>query len=368
MKSLEELPRVAARSGRIPHTHPLATAGIAAGAALLTIACDVPTKAPIWTNTWIVPVAADSVTVGEILPNQMTLNGTVFKATLTGDSVTRTLGSWCPACANGNVPKPAFIGTDSATLSFPLNLFTVTPAPGNTVPLKLVNGFDFDPIRPSGPSGPTGRVITVFVAAGNDTIGADTVDGATTSFPPRDSLTRTVAFAPAVGFAGPVQAITTLDSPADAGPVTINTARTFKVVVLTRQVDVAAASIGVQNDSVVSETSTLDLSLETEVSHQLDSATVEVVTDNPFDISGALSVHFERVGSAVITSRSIGVGVGIDTTRFTIGRAEIRALLNTPVDVALGGRVSATAGPVSILPTQHVSIKTRLLLHITLGD
>jgi hypothetical protein len=368
MKSLEEPPRVAARSGIIPHAHLLATAGMAAGVALLAFACDVPTKAPIWTNTWIVPISADSVTVGEILPNQVTLNGTVFKVTLTGDSVTRTLGSWCPACTNGTVPKPAFIGIDSVTLSFPVNLFTVTLAPGNTVPLKLVNGFDFDPIRPSGPSGPTGRLITVFVAAGNDTIGADTVDGATTSFPARDSLSRTVALASGVGFTGPVRAITTLTSPADATPVTINTARTFKMVVPNRQVDVAGATIGVQNDSVVSGTGRLDLSLEPEVSNRLDSATVEIVTGNPFDISGALSVHFERVGSPVITSRSIVVGVGTDTSRFTIARAEIRSLLNTPVDVSLGGRVSATLGPVTILPTQLVSIKSRIFLHITLGD
>src|SRR5689334_15650453 len=86
-------------------------------------ACELPTKLPIWNQTWLIPGDSASLGVSQLLPasGSITMSSVarqpVFALTVAAPaSYSQTLGQISSACAAANgttVPKPAFLLRDS---------------------------------------------------------------------------------------------------------------------------------------------------------------------------------------------------------------------------------------------------------------
>ena len=350
------------------------SAPVAGAATLLALgsACGIPTEAPRWDTTWIVPVKSDSVTVSQVVPTGVTVSTGLFMVDVSGDSVSSSLGTFCGvlcAAANGNtVPKPAFSATHTTMVSFPAKVDSVVLAPGNSAQIQIRNGFSFDPIRPAG--GPTGRIISTLVAAGNDTLAADTLDGATNALGAGVTLLRTVALPSGRAFAGPITVVQQVISPAGSGLVTIDTAQQFGMTAPSKSYSVSSATVQVVNDTVNSATSTIDLAnVDNQIRDRVDSARVEITTQNPLPIVGTFMLHFQELGVDLIAPKNIALAVGTQTSAVLLSGPEIRALLGRTITVSFAGTVSATGGTaITVLPSDQVHISSKVFLHIPLGS
>src|SRR5437868_1195620 len=96
-------------------------------------ACDVPTEAPKYTTEWNVPAKSTTISVNTFLPAGVTAtsDNSSFQATVSpaSTSIARTLGQDCTTCSAANgatVPKPAFSGGGSATVSLPSSVTSAT--------------------------------------------------------------------------------------------------------------------------------------------------------------------------------------------------------------------------------------------------
>ncbi|MGH7702611.1 MAG: hypothetical protein ACREMO_05930, partial [Gemmatimonadales bacterium] len=257
--------------------------------------------------------------------------------------------------------------THTTMVSFPSKVDSVVLAPGNTARIQIRNGFSFDPIRPAG--GPTGRIVSTLVAAGNDTLAADTLDGATMAFGAGVTLLRTVALPSGRAFGGPIAVVQQVASPAGTGLVAIDTTQQLGLTTPSKTYTVASATVQVVNDSVGSAASTLDLgNVDDQVRDRVDSARVEITTQNPLPIAGTFTLHFQEMGADVIGAKNIALVTGAQTTAVPLLGAEIRTLLGKTITVSFNGKVSGTGGgAVTVLPTDQVGISSQVFLHLALG-
>lgn len=345
------------------HRHGLALAALA-----LLAACDIPSSAPRWQTTWNVPADSTRITVAELLPNGVTVapGNTAFQVAVSPVSITRTLGQDCGVCAVANgttVPKPAFQVSTADTTTLPPDLASATLL-DDTLTVQVVNGFDFDPIRPSASANGT---LTLAVTNGVDTLGKLAVTGATAAIPAGATTVFRVPLAGTVSGAAGIRVALFVDSPA-GDPVTIDTASTIGITATVGTFSVSQATVTVFNQTVESPVKAIDLTdVTSDVSDRVAGGTVDLTITNPFGVVGPVTLALDAPNGIQVVKRFQLAADATATTRLDFTADELRSLLGKNVGMTLTGIVSAPSNTVTVTPDQAVDVTTRLQMTLTTG-
>lgn len=331
----------------------------------LLAACDVPTSAPHFTTEWNVPAKSTTISVNSLLPSGVTAtsDNSAFQATVSpsSTSIVRTLGQDCAACAAANgatIPKPAFTGGGSASVSLPSGIASATLV-RDTLTVTINNGFNFDPIRPSA----TARgYLVIRVANGTTTVGRDSLDGANIALPAGGSVTRKIPLSGTISSGG-LQVTTSINSPL-GDPVTINTGQSITVTGSTGPLFIASASVTLANQSVTSTNTQLDLTgVDKTITDHLESGQFILTVTNPFSATGNLNLTF--TGGTQTISKQVTLAAGTTTQVVALNKTEIRSLFGHNINLAISGFVSGNN--VTVTPGQSVSVVSRLQIGVNTG-
>ncbi|MDX1493291.1 MAG: hypothetical protein R3253_04470 [Longimicrobiales bacterium] len=333
-------------------------------------ACDIPTELPEFENRWIVPAEDTRFGVAELLPGDVSLaaDSSAFIVDFDPVAFSETLGSVCAACVpfdGTTVPKPAFIGGFSSTLSFPPEV-TAVDVVGGTVQLELTNGFNFDPIRPA--SGVFGTMELRFTdEADGDLLGSVVIDGADQSFAPGSTLVRSVDLGSA-SVEGGIETTVLLDSPT-GDPVTIDVSDVVGVTATPSNIRVGSVAIDVANQSVTFDPVSLDLEdLDTELIDRVESGAFVLDVVNPFAVGADFDLEIS--GPTIATIQKSASITSDPESRVVIdfSGVEIRNFLGEPGVVLSGGAiVDAGAGNIVVQPGQELVLSAALDLVIRIG-
>ncbi len=329
-------------------------------------ACDIPTSAPIVDSRWIVPSKSTTIAVSNLLPSGVSIvaDSSAFDVSAPGASVSRSLGQDCAACVAANglvIPKPAFTASASASTSFASDIASATLSSG-TLQVSVVNGFNFDPLRPSA----TARgFVRIVVSNGGQVIGSDSVSGTAVALPAGGTLLRIILLSGTITGSSPVTVSLTMDSPL-GDPVQINSSRAISATATPVGLRVASAAVVVRNRQM-SSTTTIDLTgVDSAITDRVRSGALLLGVTNPFAVSGALAVTLTPVGGAPVT-KSLALTVGTSAPRIEFTNAELRALLGHYVTLGFSGPVNGTTASVTITPRSAVSVTSHLDLNLRIG-
>lgn len=341
---------------------------VALSAASLTAlaACDVPTSAPIYDTVWNVPAKSTSISVNTLLPAgvQVSADSAAFQVTVSPatTSISRSLAQDCPECAAANgltVPKPAFTGGGSTSVTLPSTISSATLV-RDTLTISIANGFKFDPIRPSATA--RGHFV-ITVRNGATVVGRDSIDGSTASLPPGSTTTRKIALSGTINGASGLQVATSLNSPT-GDPVTIEASRTITVTGSVGGFFVSGAQVSVANQSVTSAPTDLDLTgVAASVADRANGGSLLFTVANPFDVTGNLTVSF--VGARTPVTKTVPITAGESSPSVTFTREELGALLGHSLSISYGGTVNGSK--VTVRPRQVVAVSSRLQISVTVG-
>jgi hypothetical protein len=337
------------------------------GAALIVAACDLPSETPRWEQTWVVPAAAVSLGVADLLPAGVGLtdDGTAFTATSSPIALAATLGELCPPCAAADgmtVPKPAFTVTLTETATLHQDLVSAALA-GGSVEITLEHTFSFDPLRPAGPTGPRGYVLLVLTSEGA-VVARDSISGEDRAFPPHLPLRSTLPVEP-VTVSNELVLEVRIHSPA-GDPTVIRSSDRLTVAVPPAEVRIARATIRATGLQVAPTRTTLGFDVDPGMLDRIRSGALRLSVRNPWDVTGRLDVRFELDDRAI--ERSIGIQPGSFTRRLELTGQELRDLLGaSTLELVTAGQVTAAGGTLVVTPDQELVLETDLELVILVG-
>lgn len=336
-------------------------------------ACELPTKLPIWNQTWLIPGDSASIGVSQLLPS----SGSITMSTVGGQPVfaltvaapasySQTLGQICSACAAANgttVPKPAFVLSDSVSTNLPSDVIAATVV-GGTFTYTVTNNFSFDPIRPVAAGAPYGSLV-ITVLNGSTVVASDSVDGSAFAIAKNGgTLQRTVPVhltngSLALDGSAPVYVRLTLNSP-QGDPVTINSSQSISIAFQASPVSLSQAQVQFGSQSVSAAPTNIDF---TSVSDQalidrVQGGTVHLGIASPFGVQGSLTATFSAPGTTPITRTLTLTTAGQQTQDITLSAAELRSLLGKSVTLDVSGTVSSPNGSVTLTPTQQLQVNS----------
>jgi hypothetical protein len=339
-------------------------------------ACEVPTRLPIWDQTWVIPGDSTRVSVSELLPKtgELTVSTSggqpVFALNLTTPAaVSRTLGQVCAPCAAANgttVPKPAFSISDSTPVTLPTDLVAATIVSGGFA-YTITNNFSFDPIRPSAAGAPYGYFV-IRVMNGTTLVALDSVDGSTVAIGKNGStIQRPLPLninggSLAITSAKPVQIYLTLNSP-QGDPVTINTNQSFSVSILPLPIALSQAQVQVSNQTITAAQTSVDLSSVSDQSliNRVQGGTLHLNIASPFGVQGTLTASFAIPGTATNIVKSVPLTTAAtQTVDVSLTAAELRSLLGHNATLSVSGSVSSPTGSVTLTPTQVLQVTSTI--------
>ena len=230
----------------------------------------------------------------------------------------------------------------------------------DTLTVTITNGFNFDPIRPSAAARGS---LTITVKSGATTIGTDSITGSTTSLAAGAKLVRKISLSGTVTGTSGLQIVTMLNSPA-GDPVAIDMSQSLVVTGSSGPLYVANAQVNLASQSVSAAPSELDLSgIDSTIIKHADSGSLLLAVDNPFAVTGNLSVTF--IGGAFPITKSIALATGKSSPSIDFSKSEIDALFGHHLSVTFGGAVSGTG--ITVAPGQAVSVASHLLIGVNVG-
>jgi hypothetical protein len=166
---------------------------------------------------------------------------------------------------------------------------------------------------------------------------------------------------------GDIVAEITIVSPA-GGTVTIDNTAQLTASVAPSALLASQAVVVVQERNVSAEAQSIDLTkVDDDVRNRVQRATVFVALDNPFAVGGELELRL-HVPGVIDLRRPAPLAPGATTARIELTLDEARSLLGRNVGMSLSGTVSQTAGPVTIRPTDEVTISPRINLILEFGS
>lgn len=339
---------------------------VACALTLAAAACAFPTEAPILEQRWNVPAESTEIGVAELLPASVTIQNGLFAVAVPAPAaVTRGLYQDCQACAAADgqtIAKPAFTAVATSTTRLPAELASATLTSG-TVRVNVTNQYAFDPMNPA--PGTRGSIIVEVLNAGN-TLGSVTFDGAAWPLPPGQTRGLDVDITGAVSGADPVIISVRLTSPAGS-PAQMSSTQRIVVEGAVVGVRTTAAKVDVTARQINS-TSELDLSdVDDELTQRLDSAAIRLSVTNPFAVAGTLTATLETASGMSITRQvqlAANAQNSLQVLRYTA--SEIKPFFGQVVTLRIAGPVNAAA-PVTVTPTQSVSLASRLDLFVSFG-
>jgi len=337
-----------------------------AGAFLLLAgvsACDIPTSMPRWETTWITPSEETSVSVVELLPAGLSVNNDTSAFVLTIDPVNDAFalsefcGGACPP-VTATVPKPAFSGTVSTVAPIPAAIQSAE-IEGGTIDIELVNGFDFDPLRP-GVNADSGS-ISITIRSGNALVASAMVDGGNQALPPGATLALELDFVPST-LTGDLSVELTLVSP--AGDVTtLNPNDALGITIQSDGVLVSEAVVALSGQSIEGVETELDLE-DVDLEDRINGGSIFLDIENPFGATGNLSLLFDFPSGADIV-KPVALAAGSSTVQVDFTEAEIERLIGETTTMVISGTVNG--GNVTIQPDMEIVIGARLRLVVEVG-
>jgi len=334
--------------------------------ALAAGACAFPTEAPIVEQRWNVPAKSTEISVAELLPASVGIQGNEFTIAVDAPAVvTRTLYQDCADCAAGDgttIAKPTFTAVASSSTNLPSDVASATLT-GGAVTVAIRNDYAFDPLRPA--TGVTGT-ITLRVSNGATVLGTATANGVLNSLPTGGTLNLAVPLIGAVQSGLPITVRVEISSPA-GDPVHMSSTQRIVVTPTVIGVRTGAAAVRVVNRHVAT-TSEIDLSdVDDAITQRLDSAAIRLSLTNPFAVAGTLTATLEAPGMAPLT-RPVALTANASSSeqvlRYTA--EQIRPYFGHKVTLRVQGNVNAGT-PVTVTPAQAVAIASRLDLHVAFG-
>ncbi|MGH7533684.1 MAG: hypothetical protein ACREL4_10370, partial [Gemmatimonadales bacterium] len=337
--------------------------------AVAAAGCDLPTTAPKWNTTWILPIKDDTIRVAQFLPASVDTAGGAFITTITPDSIRRSLGQMCPACGplDGTVDSvPAFTVQLSHTDSLASQVFSITPG-GSSLSVRFDNGLGFDPLQPG--VGQVGSIVTVVTDSAGTVVGQDSVDGSTLSFPSGTSLTRSVSLG-SNPIAGWVTIVATVNVP-HGDPASIDTTNAFQVTTLTDTFALAGVTVQLANQNIQSDSVSIDWSgIDNDIQSKMQGAALQLTLHNPFTVAGTDSIFFRQGGFDVIPAKVMTFPFGVTTQSIPVSQSDIQTLTAAGKStIQVIGSVTGT-GPgqsVTITPDQVAIVQAHVLVTILVG-
>lgn len=326
-------------------------------------ACDVPTGIPRWETAWITPGQSTSVSVAELLPAGigLTADSSAFVLEIAPASASFQLSEMCPSCPATVIalPKPAFTATVSTEMPLPADVSSVTVVGGDIV-VELRNGFDFDPIRPGADTGS----IAITVRSGTQTVASLVIDGRDRAFPPGTTLIDTMSFSPST-IQEDLAVEITVDSP-EGDPTTMDPSDEFSAQIHSAGVLVSEAVVAVASVSIAGAETELDLA-DVDLGDRITEGTIFLEIDNPFSVSGNLTVTVDPEGPAGPFTKAVTLAAGSSEASVTFNEDEISEMIGAVNTLTVGGVVSAAGGTVTVRPDMVISVETRLRVKVEVG-
>lgn len=336
-------------------------------------ACDVVDFAsnplPRFEQTWNLPAPGMAVSVASLLPddNSVTIlpDSSAFALSVAGTSIVRRVGNDCAQCETlhgTNAFKPAFVLGAANSTSLPTSVASAAVT-GGVVSIGLTNNMSFDPlfVRNSPATQPQGYMLIV-IRSGSLVLGRDSVNGATTVFPPGSLMTRNIPLATGTAVGGLTVEIT-VNSPAGDHNEFINANGTLNAFASVPTLHVASVGLNVASQSLDSEPDTVDFGAMD--FGDIISAAMEMTVTNPFAVSGTLGMRF-RYGSGpgqVINKQVVLPTGASQVVTISLNQAEMELLSGEEVEVTVLGSVSS-AGTITVTPRQAIQIDNRIILTI----
>lgn len=339
-------------------------AGVLAVTMLLGLgACDrIPTAPPKFETRLILPGESTTLSVNNLLPANVTVQGTSFRLTVPGSSITpKTLAQMCAECAAAPpgvpVPKPQFSDNVVSTINLPADVTSATVTSGN-VSLQLTHNFGFDVVRPGGAPGGS---IVVTIRNGTTVVGTTTYTGPFASGVP---LTLDIPLVPGV-ISGTLQATVAVVSP--AAVVAMNSSGTITGTVTPGAILISEARVALVNKTVTADPVSIDLSEVDDVvrDHVVSGAFVVTMT-NPFATTGNLNLVVQGAGMTTI-QKTLTIATGTTTQRIAFTQAQLQAMFGRNITIAISGPISATGGSLVVRPGQVVTVSTNLDIIFLVG-
>lgn len=346
----------------------------------LLAACEIPSDPPILQQTWIVPADSVTVSVAELLPANVALNGagTAFLVTIPAPPVfNTTLAALCgqPACQSGATvvaPVPAFTsgaGTLATSVTFPAGVTAATVTNGS-LDLSITNNLGFDPLRPNGAAPPYGSVAITLTS------------GASTSTTTFLGNTRTMANGGTTLFSVPLPtgvytssvAVSVVFTVPAGGNASLNGSNSISISTALPAITVSQAMIVVTAEPVATSPTDFDLS-GVDFADQVESGGLILDVLNPFSATANMAVVIaapaQNGSGAVSINKALVIpATPTSSTTILLSRTELQSLLGkSNVTIAVTGTATGTGAgnTVTVTPTQRLTLRTKVQLVLNVG-
>jgi hypothetical protein len=349
-------------------------------AALGVAACDVVDFAsnpmPQFLQTWSIPAAGTSVSVGSLLPSGVSIHSTpastppdssAFDVDIDTMDFSRRLGLDCATCQalNGTTAiKDSFNLVSSSSEPLPSDMVSGAVI-GGAVRVSVRNNLSFDPIRVRA-ADPQGFLLIV-VRSGSLVLGRDSTNGASTAWAPGDSIVRTINLSTGI-VAGSITVDVTIMSPRGDAPVPINANGTIRTVAITESLLAASIRMNVVNKSLASanaDSLALD-GLEPGVTRRVIAGALDMSVTNPFAVAGDMQIIF-GYGPGQSVVKTVALPTGTDTPALVqLDSADVQSIVGKRVLLSIGGVVNSST-PINVTPRQAIDFDNRMTLRIRLG-
>jgi hypothetical protein len=326
-------------------------------AILLLATCDLPTKPPRWTTDWAIPVGAAVFPVTAFLPKGVTLapDSTAFLLQITSSRVSARLGNSCARCEilDGlTLPKPAFVMRLAARATLPSDLVSAlvrTPE----FPIELVNGLNFDPVRPGLENGSIG----LEVRSRGAVLGGVELSGEEGGLAPGDTLRLSL---PLYGRIREwIELAAVLDSPA-GDPVRLDSDLRVTLAMATSELYLLEAQVLVRDRRVTSAPVSVRVDeISTELLDRLEGGRIRVEVQNPFGVHGVFQARISH--DRGVLTRDAVLGPEQTNLEIDLSAIELRELLSSgQISVAFVGTVNSDSGGATVRPDQKLVLTPRI--------
>lgn len=346
------------------------------GSVVAASACDVVDFAsnplPRFEQTWNLPGPSLAVSVASLLPddNSVTIlpDSSAFAVSVSNTSISRRIGNDCARCESlhgTNAFKPAFVLVAGNSTPLPASVATAAVT-GGMVAVTLTNNLSFDPlfVRNNPASQPQGHMLIV-VRSGSLVLGRDSVNGATTPFPPASVLARNIPLTTGM-VVGSLTVDVTVNSPSGDHTVFINANGTLNAAAGVPTLHVASVGLNVASQSLDSEPDTVDFGAFD--FGNVQSGALEMTITNPFAVTGTFGLRFgygPTPGENITKQVALPTGTAQLVT-LSLNQAEMDLLAGKEVEMTVLGTVSS-AGTITVTPRQAILIDSRVVVTLLTG-
>lgn len=343
-------------------------------------ACDLPSSAPIFQQSWTVPGDSVTVPVTQILPAGVAFNGTAtaFLVSVADPAdFSTTLGTLCgqPACQSGaavSAPVPAFTSSGAAlsrTVAFPATVASGTVVSGS-LSLAVQNTLGFDPLRPNGATAPYGTLTVTITNGASST--TTTFTGASQTMANNFTSFLSVPI-PAGSYTGSFAVSASFDVPA-GGTANLAAGNAISISPSVVDLTVSQVSVVVVNEAISTAPSAYDLE-DIDFADRVEGGSIILDVSNPFTATATLNVVLSAPAQAGQPLVSISKAIVIpatptSTTTVTLSKAELQSLVGkTGVNMTVSGTANGTGAgnTATVTPTSRIVMRSNIQVVVNVG-